>query len=131
MKSTVSRLSFGRILRSLAVLAVMIVMCPAPSEAKRTGPPEVKPVEAEGVRYVVPQDNGRKAVVRAVDAASGKLLWEAVLFEVKVDPALEEDVQWVFVQSLKLEKTALRAVDERGRVWLLDLKTRKVKEAAK
>ncbi len=102
--------------------------------AKRRGPAAVPPVVVGGVRYEplrqakvhgFAQDGG---VIVAVDEASGRTLWTAQLYTTAFDRAEERDVQEVYVQELALDaaRHALRATDEQGRVWFLDLATRAV-----
>jgi hypothetical protein len=99
---------------------------PITAMAKRSVPPAVAPLVESGVTYSAPHDDGRKGIIRATDAVSGKQLWEVTVFEVTMDPGLEADVQWVFIIGLRMEKGMLKAVDERRREWLIDPKTRKV-----
>lgn len=77
--------------------------------------------------YSVPNDNGRIGHVVASDDRSGKTLWDINIFEVQIDPKLEEDVQWVFITDLKLVGNVLRIKDEKSRCYKLDLTTKKVK----
>lgn len=79
------------------------------------------------MKYSVPNDNGRIGHVVASDDRSGKTLWDIKVFEVQIDPKLEEDVQWVFITDLKLVGNALRIKDEKSRCYTLDLTAKKVK----
>jgi hypothetical protein len=63
----------------------------------------------------------------ASDLRSGKTVWDTKVFEIEIDPKLEEDVQWVFITELKLAGNALRIKDEKSRCYNLDLITKKVK----
>lgn len=85
--------------------------------AKRAGPPSVSPVVHEGVRYVAPNDDGRRGYVQAFDAASGKKLWEATVFRNPIQPRIEEDVQWVFIKSLRIREGRLIVTDEKDRQY--------------
>ncbi len=101
---------------------------------KRVGPPAVPPVTIGGIRFEalhwtrergLPQNGG---YVAALEAATGKELWTARIYEIVYDPALESDVQDVFIRSMSrtLFGGRLKITDERGRRWLLDPATRKV-----
>lgn len=114
---------FRRVL-FLSLLAFLTTLTPA--FAKRAAPTSVQPVVDAGIHYSAQQDNGSKAIIRATDADTGKALWEATIYEVKINPDLEADVQWVFIRNIKIEKGSLHITDEHDRVFLLDLKTRKV-----
>lgn len=111
------------ILRFLCLLLII----PLVLSAKRAAPEPVSPVVRNGVRYSAPNDNGRVGHVVASDDQSGKTLWDITIFEVQIDPKLEEDVKWVFITDLKLVGNALRIEDEKSRCYKVDLTTKKVK----
>ncbi len=64
--------------------------------------------------------------VVASDAASGRQLWRQRIYSIRLEPALERDVQDVFITSLRLRGQALIVTNERGARFVLDLRTRKV-----
>jgi hypothetical protein len=115
-------------MRLLWFLAVLLAaLAPAIAHAKRTPPPKVEPVVYEGVRYVVPNDNGRRAYLQAWDGKTTNMLWEVTIFRNFINPVVEEDVQWIFIKSLRIEDTKLIVVDERDRAYSVNLLTRKAK----
>jgi hypothetical protein len=105
----------------------------ARSACKRAAPPEVAPVVIDSVSYSVLhfglaeglEQNGGYIV--ATDRKSGKRLWLVKMYDNKIDPNLERDVQDVFIRSLKKQGKLLEATDEKGRQYLLDPKTRQVR----
>ena len=112
---------------ALVIAVVSALLLPHPAQAKRGQAAAVDPVVFQGIRYTAPNDDGRRAYVRAADAVTGKILYDIVIFRAAIDPALEEDVQWVFIKGMKIEDGSLVVTDERGRVYAVDLKTRAVK----
>ena len=54
-------------------------------------------------------------------------MWTQKIYSVKFKDKQERDVQWVFINSMKLKDNTLIITNERGTVYHLDLKTRKVK----
>ena len=64
--------------------------------------------------------------VIASDTTSHKQLWRERIYTVPINPALERDVQHVFVTSLVIERGALIITNERGDSYTLDLATRRV-----
>ena len=107
---------------------VLLLFIPLGLFAKRADPKPVPPVIQNGVRYSAPNDNGRIGHVVASDVRGGKTLWDIKVFEVEIDPKLEEDVQWVFISELQLRGNSLRVKDEKSRCYSLDLATKKVKK---
>ena len=106
------------------------------SSADRLPPPEVPPVQRDGVRYAQAED-GRSVglaqvggVLVASDSGSGKQLWTLAVYGNPVDKKLEEDVQWVYFESMAFDPDGrLRIVNEAGKTFLVDVKTRKVTTA--
>ena len=100
--------------------------------AKRVGPPEVAPVTLDGMRFEAVHwgrsrgfgQNG--GYIAAIDPASGRELWTLKVYAVTYDPTLEEDVQDIFITDLAVRDGKLEVIDEKGRRFLVDVKTRAV-----
>src|SRR5947209_1809154 len=92
--------------------------------AKRSAPGPVEPVTIHGVTYSAPPD--AMGFVVATKGSSGSELWRARIYAIPFDPALERDVQDVFITSLSARGGGLLVTNERGERFLLDLQTRKV-----
>ena len=75
------------------------------AEAKRGAPAEVLPVTVGNIEYLAPHRNGthkQMGFIEARDLKSGKLIWSRQIYSVKYDPALEGDLQDVFIKRLSL-----------------------------
>lgn len=118
-------------MKRLFVIAMLIALAQSVAWAKRIPPAKVDAVVHEGVKYVVPNDSGRNGYVQACDVETGEKLWEKTIFKVRINTSLEEDVQWVFIESMELLDGTLLITDERGRRYSLDPKTQKVKKLKK
>lgn len=101
---------------------------------KRAGPTLAKPVVHQGVKYEAvlwneptwgfdPLPDTGAAFVVAMGAQTGAELWRAKLYDLTYDPEMERDKQEIYVErlSLNLLRTKLKAVDERGRKYQIDL----------
>jgi hypothetical protein len=110
----------------LVFTLIASVVLPSLGLSKRIGPAMVTPVIHGGVRYVAPNDNGRRAYIEAWDAQTNRKLWELNIFANHIDPKLEEDVQWVFIKTLTIQDGRLMVTSERGERYSIDLKTRAV-----
>jgi hypothetical protein len=108
-------------------LAVAVLPCSA--SAKRSAPASVEPVTYQGIRYIAPNDDGRRAYIEARDIQTNKKLWDLTIFTNRIDPTLEEDVQWVFIKALNIRDGALIVTSERDKVYRVDLKTKTVTES--
>jgi hypothetical protein len=112
---------------TLVISAIALLPCGAP--AKRAAPPRIEPVIHEGIRYVAPNDDGRRAYIEAWNVQGNKKLWELTLFTNRIDRRLEEDVQWVFINKLNVRDGTLVVMSERGNTYQIDLKTKAITQS--
>jgi hypothetical protein len=112
----------------LALLVCVVAFLPCLAAAKRIAPAQVEPVVYEGIRYVAPNDDGRRGCIEAWDVQTNRKLWNLTVFTNTIDPKLEEDVQWVFIKALSVEDGVLLVTSEHGRRYQVDLKRRTVTE---
>lgn len=94
---------------------------------KRAMVPRIEPIIFEGVKFSVPNDRGTVGHAVASEAASGKFLWKKAVYRIWIGPLVEQDVQWVFIRSIRLEAGKLILVNDRQKTCSVDLKTRQVK----
>ncbi len=106
---------------------ILFILLPSLVFGKRAAPTKVEPVVFEGVHYVAPNDDGRRAYIEAWNVQAEQKLWELTVFTNRIDPKLEEDVQWVFIKEIRVRAGALIVTSERGRIYRIDLKKRSVK----
>jgi outer membrane protein assembly factor BamB len=101
------------------------MLLPVSVSAERLAPKPVPPIIYEGVEYRAPLDN-QMGHVQAVDMASGRTLWETKVYNVKINPALEEDVQLIFITDLRIQDGKILVRNEAGKTYRLDPKTGRV-----
>ena len=94
---------------------------------KRGGAPIVEPVIYENIKYISPNDDGIREYIQAWDIKAKRKIWELTIFANPLQPGLEKDVQWVFIEKMKLEQNNLLITDERARQFIVDLKTKQIK----
>ena len=111
---------------TLAMLGALCLSFAATAHAKRSAPAPVPPVVWEGMEYRAPLGVEHMGCVQAVEAASGLAVWETRVYQVPINPLLEEDVQWVFVSGLQVQNDVLLVNAEDGRSYRLDLRTGRV-----
>jgi len=116
---------------SIALSLILAAMIASDAWAKRAGPKTVAPVVHDGVKYAAPNSNGREGRVEARSEKTGEKLWDVVVYTVKIDPNLEEDVQWVFITGLAIRNNTLLVTNEKNEQFTLDLKTRKIEKTKK
>lgn len=107
--------------RGLIALAALL---PPALFAKRAAPAAVRAVLLDGIEYSAPAS--AMGYVVASDPATRKELWRQRIYTVVRNPALQIDVQGVFITSLRPDGRKLLIRDERGRLYLLDPQTRRV-----
>jgi hypothetical protein len=111
---------------------------PAPGmlAPKRVAPPKVKPVTIGRVRFEAlhwGRDRGlgqNGGYLAAFDARTGAELWLLQVYKIDYREDLEEDVQDIFIESLKAgSRGTLKIIDERERRYVVDPATRTVRAA--
>src|ERR1700747_2287790 len=110
----------------LAAIFLGTRLLPLLASAKRIAPEKVDPVVHEGVRYVAPNYDGRRGYVEAWNVATNKKLWELTIFTNRIDPHLEEDVQWVFIKALNIKDGRLIVTSENGKTYQVDVNTKAI-----
>ena len=111
------------VMRFVAIL-LAVALIPHLASAKRIAPASVEPVVYEGIRYVAPNDEGRRGYIEAWDVKTNKKLWELTIFTNRIDPKLEADVQWVFINKLRIRDEMVMVTSERGATYQVDLRTK-------
>ena len=126
-QNVTSPLVFRFILMKRFILVFFpVVLVPCLATAKRSAPAKVEPVIYQGIRYVAPNDDGRRAYIEAWDVQMNKKLWDLTVFTNPIDPKLAEDVQWGFIEKLSVRDGTLMVTSERGKTYQVDLKTKAV-----
>jgi hypothetical protein len=115
--------------RFVLILGAVALVLPSLALAKRVAPARVEPVIHQAVRYIAPNDDGCRAYIEAWDVQTNKKLWDLTIFTNRIDPTLEEDVQWVFIKALNIRDGALIVTSERDKIYRVDLKTKTVTES--
>ena len=114
-----------RMTRQVLTFAALVLL-PSLALSKRSEPAKVDPVIHEGIRYIAPNDDGRRGYIEAWEIQTNKKLWELTVFTNRLDLKLEEDVQWVFIKSLSQQDGMLVVTSERGKTYQVDLKTKAI-----
>jgi hypothetical protein len=109
---------------SLMWMGAALLLPALPVTAKRSAPEPVHPIVVGNVEYASP--GWPVGFIIATDTRTRREIWRKRIYRVNIDPALERDVQDVFITSMTLSQGNLLITDERGRRYALKLTTRKV-----
>jgi len=93
--------------------------------AKRLPPKEVSPAIYNRIEFRAPHN--KMGYIEAFDIDTGEKLWEEKVYDVKIDPKLEADVQWIFITELRLKNDKLIVINERSDEYKVDLTITKEK----
>jgi ketosteroid isomerase-like protein len=115
--------------RFVLIFVAAALLLPSLALGKRAAPAKVEPVIHQGIRYIAPNDDGRRAYIEAWDVRTNKKLWDLTIFTNRIDPKLEEDVQHVFIKTLNVRDGTLIVTSERGETYRVDLKTKAVTQS--
>ena len=122
-------------MKTLFHTASLILLLASGAMAKRTAPAQVPAITTDKAVFSVPHtpmgepaQNG--GFVEAHNPKTKKLLWRIQIYKTVYDQGLEQDVQDVFIKTLSFDKShnLLIMSDEKERVFVLNLATRKVTE---
>jgi hypothetical protein len=117
--------------RFVLIFVALALLLPSLALGKRVAPAKLEPVIYQGVRYIAPNDDGRRAYIEARDIQTNKKLWDLTIFTNRIDPTLEEDVQWIFINALNIRDGALIVTSERDKIYRVDLKTKAVTQSTR
>ncbi|MHC4157804.1 MAG: hypothetical protein ACYSSO_01870 [Planctomycetota bacterium] len=108
-------------MKNTGIICLLFILLTSTSMAygKRRSPEPVKEVVYKGIEYHA--THKLMGCVEARDIEKNSPLWWRQIYVVKYDPNLEQDVQDVFIKSLKIKDNNLLIVNEAGGRYLLDL----------
>jgi hypothetical protein len=118
-----------RVTIHLVVILSLTLLAPRLTSAKRIAPAKVEPVIYQGIRYVAPNDDRHRGYIEAWNVATNHKLWELTLFTNRIDPNLEEDVQWVFIKGLSIQDGRLMVTSEREKSYQVDVNTKAITQS--
>lgn len=117
---------------SALIVGALPLMVAAFSSAMHPAPPPVSAITNAGVRYVVPNDKGLRAYVEARDVQSGQKLWTKTIFRHwYIPPFGTECMRYEYLSAISLQVDKLKLTSDRGRDYLLDIRTRTVRRVKK
>jgi hypothetical protein len=114
----------------ICIVALLCISGASPAFAKHVLPPSIEPIVHDGVRYIVPNDNGLRAYVEAWDVQTGRRLWTKTVFRHWYLPVPFSDTEctsYEYVASMRLQRDKLILVSERGREYELDMRRRTIR----
>src|SRR6185369_9620053 len=117
-----------RVATGLTIL-LLTPLVPQLAFSKRLPPVKVDPVTYEGIRYVAPNDDGRRGYIEAWNVGTNKKVWELTIFNNRIDRNLEEDVQWVFINALNIQDGRLLVTSEDGKTYQVDVNTKAITQS--
>jgi outer membrane protein assembly factor BamB len=116
----------------ISLLLLAVLFRPSIAEAKRAPAPLIAPVIKDGVEYSMsPQPEWREETKASVflyakDVKTGSRLWTLELYQIKLNPKIEEDVQDVCVSSMRVTGGQVQVVNESGDQITVDLASRRI-----
>jgi hypothetical protein len=118
------------------LLLIALSLGSSEAYAKRGEPKDVLPVTFNGIKYSAPQWGVQlkkplgPGYIQANDLKTGKLLWQLKVYEIKINEDIEQDVQDVFITSLKIVHGKLHVWNEAKDHFVVDLAQHRVIEGA-
>ena len=122
-------------MKALIYSITFVFLLTTSAMAKRNAPEKVSAIQTSEAVFSVPHfakddraQNG--GFIEAHHPKTKQLLWRIRIYKTDYNPALEKDVQDVFITSLSFDKVhnLLIMADEKSRVFILNLTTKKVSQ---
>ena len=122
--------------RLLLILVALFFFDAAQAHAKIVRNGDAAPVTHQGVRYEVhstPKSVSREWFyfqgmwIRATEIITGKVLWDVPVYWKFIWPIIEADTQWAFIDRMSISKGRLIMLNNRDRIYALNLKTKEVR----
>ena len=126
-------------------LTVLLLTLTSLALAHRSPPPRVPPIVTGGMQLVARYRITSRSCTAFVEALPAGApvpradtiddphnhasLWRAEIFRVPISAPLEQDAQWVFIRSMRLDGILLSIENERGARFVLDLTSHRVRRA--
>lgn len=105
----------------IIVLTVSLFIAPL-VWAKRLPIPNVEPAIYDGIRYIAPNNDGKRECIQAFDAETGELLKEITLKRNYIWRFwIEADVQLFYITKIEIKDGYLRVIDEKHREFKVKL----------
>jgi len=114
----------------MVTVALMFVFAATSVNSKRLGPAPIEPVSRNNVVYSVPAfvsgETQNGGYIEARNKASGELIWRLKVYKTEYARNLERDIQDVFIISIRLEAESIVVVDDKDRVFEVNMNTRNI-----
>lgn len=110
---------------------LFITILQAPLFAKRAFIEYPDKLISGNTEYRASYDFGRTnhdAYIEARGIVSNAVVWKIKIYSIRLDPALEQDVQWVMITGIKEKNGRLIISNEKKQFFSLDLKSGEVKK---
>lgn len=89
-------------------------------------PAVIPPITYNNIRISAENSSPENmGIVQAFDANTNELIWSTKVYQVEIDPDVEDDTQWIFISEMKIDGDKLLIVNEKKEVYSLDPETGK------
>lgn len=87
-------------------------------------PAKIPPIIYKDIKIVAENSSpDNMGIVQAFDINTNKLIWSKQVYEVKMNPRVEADTQWVFIKDMKIDGDKLVVINEKQKMYTLDPNT--------
>lgn len=115
----------------ILLLSLALFTMQTPLSAKRAYIEYPDKIIIENIEYKATYEMGsllQKAYIEAKSIETGKILWKTKIYQIILNPVMEQDVQWVMITEIKEKGGELIISNEKKEKYSLDLKILKVKK---
>lgn len=115
----------------ISILLLTLFISPSPLFAKRANIEYPDKIIIENIEYKASYEMGnlfQKAYIEARNIETDKIIWKKEIYQITLNPIMEQDVQWVMIVKVEMKDNKLIISNEKEQKFLLDLETLEVEK---
>jgi hypothetical protein len=115
----------------IVFLSLALFILHAPLFAKRAYIKYPDKITIDNIEYKASYEMGnlvQKAYIEARNIETEEIIWKKKIYQIMLNPVLEQDVQWIMITDVKEKNGQLIISNEKKDIFSLDLKTLEVKK---
>ncbi|MFH0854755.1 MAG: hypothetical protein V1891_04690 [bacterium] len=115
----------------ISILLLTLFIFPSLLFAKRANIEYPDKIIIKNIEYKASYEMGnlfQKAYIEARNIETDKIIWKKEIYQITLNPIMEQDVQWVMIIKVEMEDNKLLISNENEQNFLLDLETLEIEK---
>ncbi len=115
----------------ISILLLTLFIFPSLLFAKRANIEYPDKIIIKNIEYKASYEMGnlfQKAYIEARNIETDKIIWKKEIYQITLNPIMEQDVQWVMIIKVEIKDNKLLISNENEQNFLLDLETLEIEK---